>query len=75
LQQNRQVGAKQLLVDGSYVTAKEEPYDVGTVVFLPQDFIRQVERELPLALELEEMLLTRRPEEIFAAEDENNWDE
>jgi hypothetical protein len=24
-------------------------------------------------LELEEMLLTRRPEEIFAAEDEDDW--
>ncbi len=71
----RQVGAKRLLVDGSYVTAKEEPYDVDTVIFLPQDFIRQVEREFAPALELEEMLLTRRPEEIFASEDENDWDE
>ena len=25
------------------------------------------------ALELEEMILTRRPEEIFAAEDETDW--
>jgi hypothetical protein len=71
----RQVGAKRLLIDGSYVTAKEEPYDVDTVIFLPQDFTRQVERELAPALELEEMLLTRRPEEIFAAEDESDWEE
>ena len=27
------------------------------------------------ALELEEMILTRRPEEIFAAEDETDWNE
>ena len=26
------------------------------------------------AVELEEMLLTRRPEEIFAAEDETDWE-
>jgi len=71
----RQVGAKRLLVDGSYVAAKEEPYDVDTVIFLPQDFTRQIEQECAPALELEEMLLTRRPEEIFAAEDEGDWEE
>ena len=71
----RQVGAKRLLVDGSFVTAKEEPQDVDTVILLPQDFSRQLEQEHPPALELEEMLLTRRPEEIFAAEDETDWEE
>jgi len=71
----RQVGAKRLLVDGSFVTAKEEPQDVDTVILLPPDFSRQLEREHPPALELEEMLLTRRPEEIFAAEDETDWEE
>lgn len=71
----RQVGAKRLLVDGSFVSAKEEPHDVDTVILLPQDFSRQLEQEHPPALELEEMLLTRRPEEIFAAEDETDWEE
>ncbi len=71
----RQVGAKRLLVDGSFVTAKEEPQDVDTVILLPQDFIQQLEQEHPPARELEEMLLTRRPEEIFAAEDETDWEE
>ncbi len=71
----RQVGAKRLLVDGSFVTAKEEPQDVDTVILLPQDFTQQLEQENPPALELEEMLLTRRPEEIFAAEDEADWQE
>jgi len=71
----RQVGAKRLLVDGSFVTAKEEPQDVDTVILLPQDFTQQLEQEHPPALELEEMLLARRPEEIFAAEDETNWEE
>lgn len=71
----RQVGAKRLLVDGSFVTAKEEPQDVDTVMLLPQNFSQQLEQEHPSALELEEMFLTRHPEEIFAAEDENDWEE
>jgi len=62
-------------VDGSFVTAKEEPQDVDTVILLAQNFIRQVEQEHSAALELEEMLLTRHPEEIFAAEDETDWEE
>ena len=32
-------------------------------------------QEYAPALELEAMLLTRRPEEIFAAEDETDWQE
>ena len=71
----RQVGAKRLLVDGSFVTAKEEPQDVDTVILLPHNFTEQVEREHSPSLELEEMLLTRHPEEIFAAEDETDWEE
>ena len=70
----RQVGAKRLLVDGSFVTAKEEPQDVDTVILLPQDFTQQLEQENPPALELEEMLLTRRPEEILAADEEPDWE-
>ena len=64
-----------MLVDGSFVTAKEEPQDVDTVILLPQNFTQQLAQEHPPALELEEMLLTRRPEEIFAAEDEVDWEE
>src|SRR5262245_22885673 len=71
----RQVRAQRLLVDGSFVTAKEDPHDIDTVILLPQDFTQQLEREYTPALELEEMLLTRRPEEIFAAEDETDWGE
>jgi hypothetical protein len=71
----RQVGAKRLLMDGSFATEKEEPHDIDTVILLPQDFTQQLEREHEPALELEEMLLTRRPEEIFATEDEADWEE
>ncbi len=71
----RQVEAIRLLIDGSFVTAKEEPDDIDAVILLPPDFERQIEDEIEPALELEEMLLTRRPEEIFAAEDESDWND
>jgi hypothetical protein len=64
-----------LLIDGSFVTAKDEPNDIDAVLLLPPDFQEQVERGLPSALELEEMLLIRRPEELFAAEDGTDWNE
>jgi hypothetical protein len=71
----RQVGATRLLIDGSFVTAKEEPHDIDSVILLPPDFHEQIMREYEPALELEGMLLTRQPEEIFAAEDVTDWDE
>jgi hypothetical protein len=71
----RLVGARRLLIDGSFVTAKPEPDDVDAVVLLPGDFGRQIERGVEAALELEQMLLTRHPEEIFAAEDDTDWDQ
>ena len=71
----RAVGGRRLLIDGSFITAKAEPNDVDAVLLLPPDFPEQVERGVPAALELEEMLLTRRPEELFAAEDGTDWDE
>jgi hypothetical protein len=39
------------------------------------EFHRQLLNGTEPALELEEMLLTRRPEEIFAAEDDDDWNE
>jgi hypothetical protein len=71
----RAIGGRRLLIDGSFITAKAEPNDVDAVLLLPPDFPEQVEWGIPAALELEEMLLTRRPEELFAAEDGTDWDE
>ena len=71
----RQIGAKRFLVDGSFVTAKAQPRDADAVVLLPPDFEDQVVRGHEAALELEGMLLTRFPEEIFAAEDETDWND
>ena len=69
----RQVNGRRLLVDGSFVTSKSEPDDIDAVILLPIRFQQQVETNLEPALELEEMLVTRRPEELFAAEDEQDW--
>ena len=66
---SRQTGVIRRLIDGSFVTAKESPNDIDAVVLLSNDFEQHVARGLAAALELEEMLLKRCPEEIFAAED------
>ena len=71
----RRIGAKRLLINGSFVTAKAEPNDIDAVMLLPTDFAQQVDQGVEAALELEEMLLTHRPEEIFAAEDETDWND
>lgn len=70
---SRRVGARRLLVNGSFVTAKSDPEDVDAVVLLPLDFEKQIADGVEPALELEQMLLSRRPEEIFAAEDDTDW--
>lgn len=69
------VGALRLLVDGSFVTDKADPDDIDAVILLPANFQEQIEQGIEAALELEEMILTRRPEEVFAAEDETDWNE
>jgi hypothetical protein len=68
-----EVGARRLLVDGSFITAKKNPDDVDAVLLLPLDFAPRLERGEDAAVELEEMFLVRRPEELFAAEDDADW--
>jgi hypothetical protein len=75
LELSRLTHARRFLLDGSFVTAKEEPDDIDAVVLLADDFDQQILHGLDAALELEEMLLTRRPEEIFAAEDTQDWND
>jgi hypothetical protein len=62
---SRCVSAKRIFVDGSFVTTKPEPEDVDVVVWLPSDFANRISRGDIEAVELEMMLLTRRPEELF----------
>jgi hypothetical protein len=73
IQLSRKIQAPRLFIDGSFVTAKPEPNDVDAVVLLPDDFEWQLAADSDAGTEFEQMLLTRRPEEIFAAEDETDW--
>lgn len=72
---SRSVAAKRLFVDGSFVTAKPDPNDVDAVLWLGDDFAQRVSRGDMEAVELEMMLVTRQPEEIFAAEDRRDWED
>jgi Family of unknown function (DUF6932) len=71
----RAIGAQRFLVDGSFITAKQKPNDVDAVVLLPETFREQIAEGNDAAVELGDMLLTRHPEEIFAAEDETDWND
>jgi hypothetical protein len=75
IQLSRSVGARRLFIDGSFVTAKPEPGDIDAVVWLKTDFATRVSRGEIAALELDMMLTTGQPEEIFAAEDRRDWDD
>ena len=67
------IGARRLLIDGSFVTAKAEPDDIDAVVLLAEDFHGRLQAGAEGAVELNELLMTKRPEELFAAEDEEDW--
>jgi len=71
----RAVHAKRFLVDGSFVTATPDPQDVDAVVWLEDDFSTRVSRGDVEAVELEMMLLTRQPEEIYAAGTQRDWED
>lgn len=71
----RKVKATRLLLDGSFVTSKAQPDDIDAVVLLPPNFLTQILTGSQPAIELEQMLLTRRPEELFAAEDQTDWED
>lgn len=72
---SRRTRSRRFLIDGSFVTTRDEPNDIDAVVLLADDFQQQISEGLDAALELEDMLLTRRPEEIFAAEDTRDWND
>ena len=69
----RAVRARRLLLDGSFVTAKDSPGDVDAVVLLPENFREQLRAGHLRALQLYDVLRTREPKELFAAEDEADW--
>ena len=70
----RAIRAKRFLVDGSFVTAKEEPNDVDAVIWLPDNFPDQVALHEEPAESIQRMLMTRYPEELLAAWSQKHWD-
>lgn len=73
LAEARAVNASRFVVDGSFVTAKDEPGDVDCVVFLPKDFPSQYRWGKIEAVRLYNAIAARSPKEIFAAFDEEEW--
>ena len=69
----RDVGARKFLVDGSFITRKDNPGDVDCVVLLPDDFQVKVTQRMPSAIELLVALQTRQPKELLFAEKETDW--
>ena len=61
------------MIDGSFNTAKQDPNEVDAVILLPDNFHKLLNQGIESALELDQMLLTRQPAEIFAAEGEQDW--
>jgi len=69
----RAVGARRLLLDGSFVTRKEEPGDVDAVIMLLENFKELEESQNPAAIELREIIQSRNPAELFSADNELQW--
>jgi hypothetical protein len=70
----RAVGALRFLLDGSFVTSKPQPGDLDAVILIPSDFDQQVRADYEPALELYQIATLRRPEDLFIAEDQSDWD-
>jgi hypothetical protein len=70
----RAVRAFRFLLDGSFVTFEPQPRDLDAVILLPSDFEQQVGAEYQPALELYQISAMRRPEDLFLAEDQSDYD-
>lgn len=70
----REVGARRFFIDGSFVTEKAEPGDVDAVVWLPDSFREQVSAGRSEAIELQTMVSTREPKELFSVYSIEMWD-
>ena len=57
------------------MSAVDEPHDVDAVVLLAEDFREQIAHGIFDALELEQVVEERCPEDLFSAEDSRDWDD
>jgi hypothetical protein len=69
----REVKAKRMLIDGSFVSAKPIPRDLDVVIELPSNFFAQVDDGHEPAIELYELAATRAQGDLFAVFDEGSW--
>lgn len=69
----RTIAAPRVLLNGSFVTSKEQPNDVDAACLLPDDFDEQRRRGKVEAVLIYSMLATQYPQEIYAAFDEADW--
>ncbi len=56
------------------MTDKAEPHNVDAVVWLPDSFSEQVNADRSEAIELQTMVRTREPEELFSVYSQETWD-
>lgn len=62
-----------MVLDGSFVTAKDNPQDVDAVCWLPSDLPDQHRRGKVEAVLLYSMIVTEYPQELFGVETEESW--
>ena len=72
---SQSVGAKRLLIDGSFVSAKENPGDVDVIVQTTLMYYSLRARNDKNALELAAIIDSRKPEELFEVDNNDDWDD
>jgi len=72
---SRGINARRLLVDGSFVTAKQTPRDVDAVVWLGDDYASQLTQGNLAAYDLMKIVLSRKPPDIHAVDSRMHWDD
>jgi hypothetical protein len=71
----RMVGAKRLVLGGSFVSRKHSPNDVDAVIFVASDFDDRI-REFDSAVwELRDCVYYREPAELFLVKTDELWEE
>ena len=74
LAQASAVKAVRFLVDGSFVTAKDEPNDVDCAVWVPRDFDVQYRWGRLEAVKLYQADASGQPAEIYLVNEQIEWD-
>jgi hypothetical protein len=71
----RAVGARRFVLDGSFVTEKQEPGDLDAVLWLPGEFEEMYDAQVDEAVQLYEMLVEGSSGELFGVFSQSRWEE